>query len=154
MNVSNQLSWWAKSARWLIILTLLASLSSAQAADIKLEIQLIWGCNDAQSPNPNHKPVDDELAKRLSKVFKWKHYFLVRKLDETVTSRATKRIKVSTKSEIEITEMEGPSVEVKLFGEGKLINKSVKQLQKGEHFVLAGEDKNETAWFILITQLQ
>lgn len=126
----------------------------AQAAEIKMEIRLIWGSNEAKSPNPKHKPVDAETAKKLGKVFKWKHYFDVKKLNETIPNRGTKRIHVSEKSEIEITEMEGPKIEVKQYGEGKLISKSVKQLNKGEYFVLAGDDKNECAWFILLTLVE
>lgn len=143
----------AQTFKTLIILLLVFAFTTAQAAEIKIEVRLIWGSNEAKSPNPNHKPVDAETAKRLGKVFKWKHYFEVKKLNETVPNRGTKRIKVSDKCAIEITEMEGNLVEVKLFGEGKLINTSKKGLSKGESFVLAGDDKNETAWFIMITQL-
>lgn len=139
--------------RWMMVLALIGSLVAAQAAELKLEVVLIWGSNEEKSPDPKHKPLTGEMAKRLSKVFKWKHYFEVNKINETIPNRGTKKIKVSPKCDIEITEMEGSSVEVKLYGEGKLINKSVKQLSKGEYFVLAGEDKNETAWFIMITLL-
>jgi hypothetical protein len=144
----------AQTAKALIVFLLLFAFTAAQAAELKLEVRLIWGSNEAKSPNPNHKPVDAETAKKLGKVFKWKYYFDVNKLNETVPSRGTKRIKVSDKCEIEITEMEGSSVEVKLYGEGKLINKSVKSLKKGESFVLAGDDKNESAWFIMITLIE
>lgn len=146
---------WGSGAwrRGLMVLALVSSLVAVQAAELKLEIVLIWGSNQEKSPDPKHKPLTGEMAKRLGKVFKWKHYFEVNKVNETIPNRGTKKIKVSPKCDIEITELEGASVEVKLYGEGKLINKSVKQLSKGEYFVLAGDDKNETAWFIMITLL-
>ncbi len=133
---------------------LLASQLPAHASDIKLDVRLIWGSNEAKSPNKNHKPVDEETAKKLRKSFKWKHYFEVKKLNETIPNRTTKRIKVSDKCDIEVTEMEGPKVEVKHYGEGKLINKITQNLEKGESIVLGGDDKNETAWFVLITLVQ
>lgn len=140
--------------RWLMVLALIGSLVTAQAAELKLEIVLIWGSNEAKSPDPKHKPLTGEMAKRLAKVFKWKHYFEVNKIHETIPNRGSKKIRVSPKCDIEIKELEGDSVEVKLYGEGKLINKSVKKLSKGEYFVLAGDDKDETAWFITITLLE
>lgn len=133
---------------------LFASQLPVQASDIKVDIRLIWGSNEAKSPNKNHKPVDEETAKKLRNMFKWKHYFEVKKLNETIPNRATKRIKVSDKCEIEVTEMEGPKVEVKQYGEGKLIHKITQNLQKGESIVLGGDDKNETAWFVLITLVE
>ena len=48
--------------------------------------------------------------------------------------------------------MPGPKVEVKLIGEGKPVNKTVKSLSKTECLVLAGDDKDKSAWFIVITQ--
>ncbi|MCX8154855.1 MAG: hypothetical protein N3J91_00140 [Verrucomicrobiae bacterium] len=154
MKMAVQLMGWGAWCRGLLVLALLGSLLTVQAAELKLEIVLIWGSNEEKSPDPTHKPLTGEMAKRLSKVFKWKHYFEVNKINETIPNRGTKKIRVSPKCDIEITELEGSSVEVKLYGEGKLINKSVKQLAKGEYFVLAGEDKNETAWFIMITLLE
>jgi hypothetical protein len=140
--------------RWLVLLLTFCGFAVAQASDIKLDVCLIWGANEPKSPNPAHKPLEDELAKKLSKVFKWKHYFEVKRVQETVPNRSTKRIKLSPKCEIEITEMAGTKVEVKLFGEGKPINTTTKNLDKGEYFVLAGDDKNECAWFILIKQIE
>lgn len=154
MNTAGQV--WHRNwmGRWLVVLALIGTLVAAQAAELKLEIILIWGSNEQKSPDPKHKPLTGEMAKRLGKVFKWKHYFEVNKINEIIPDRGTKKIHVSPKCDIEITELEGASVEVKLYGEGKLINKSIKQLSKGEYFVLAGDDKNETAWFIMITLLE
>ena len=51
---------------------------AAQAQALKVEVQLIWGTNDPQSPDPKHKAIDADLAKRLSKSpYRWKNYFEV-----------------------------------------------------------------------------
>lgn len=135
--------------RWLIVLATACSLQTVHAANLELEIILIWGTNDAKSPKKEHKPVDKELAKKLH-IYKWKNYFEIRRFKETVPNRDSKRIKISDKCEIVIKELEGPKVEVELYGEGKLINRTTKQLDKSEYFVLAGDDKNDNAWFIVI----
>ncbi len=124
----------------------------AKAANLKLEIYLVWGAND-EKISEKYKKLDKEMADKLHKIFKWKHYFLISKQKADVPSRSTRRIKVSDKCEIEITELEGPRVEVKLYGEGKLINRTTKSLTKDELFTLAGDDKNETAWFVIIKLL-
>ena len=41
-----------------------ALLGAAVAADRKMEARLIWGTNDDKSPDPKHKPLDGELAKK------------------------------------------------------------------------------------------
>ena len=55
---------------------------------------------------------------------------------------------------VEITELEGPKVEVKLIGDGKPVNKTTKALSRGTYFTLGGGDsKNGSAWFVVISQL-
>jgi len=137
-----------------VLLGLVMASQNAFAANLKLEIYLIWGSNDDKLPDPKYKRLDNELSKKLQKIFKWKHYFEISKQKAEVPSRSTKRIKISDKCDIEITEMEGPRVEVKLYGEGKLINKTIKALTKDELFTIAGDDKNETAWFVIIKLLE
>jgi len=140
--------------RWLVVLATIMAFTCAQAAELKLEVKLVWGANDPKSPDPKHKPLDAEMAKKLGKVFKWKHYFEVKRQTEIVPNRGTKVIEVSPKCKLEITELEGAKVEVKLYGEGKPINRSTKNLSKGEYFILAGDDKNESAWFVIVTLLE
>ncbi len=126
----------------------------AKAANLKLDIYLVWASNDEKVPNSKFKKLNEEMANKLKKIFKWKYYFEINKQNGEVQSRSTKKFNVSKKCDIEITEMEGPKVEVKLFGEGKLINRTIKSLTKDELFTIAGEDKNETAWFVIIKLLE
>ena len=45
-----------------LILLIVAKPLEASAADLKLEAILVWGTNEATSPNPKHKPVEPLLA--------------------------------------------------------------------------------------------
>lgn len=123
------------------------------AAELKLEGRLIWGTNDEKFSDPKYKPVDAATAEKFRKVFQWKRYFEVSRKTATVPSRGASKIEMSKQCVIEITELEGPKVEVKLIGEGKPVNKTIKQLSKGESFTIAGECKDGSAWFVLITEL-
>ena|SRR5258706_16317844 len=143
--------WWGRSL--LVFLMLNSSIQPTSAAELKLEAKLIWATNDDKSPDPEHKPVDPATAEKLRKVFKWKNYFVVNRIVKVVPSRGSNRFELSKRCTVEIRELEGPRVEVKLIGEGKEVHKTTKTLTKGESFTYAGDDKNESAWFVIITEL-
>jgi hypothetical protein len=138
--------------RWCLLFGFILVAADLRAEDLNLDAQLIWGTNSDKAPEPALPEVDKETAKKLGNVFKWKHYYLVNKQNALVPSRSTKQIPLSKKCTIQITELEGPKVGVTLIGEQKPVNKTVKPLSKGEWFVIAGDDKNDCAWFVVITQ--
>lgn len=140
------------SAVWVSLLTLLLSVEPAAAADIKLEIQLIWGTNEEASSDASHTPVESVVAKKLS-MFKWKNYFRVSRQEVVVPSRSSKRIALSKKCEIEIKELEGPRIEVNVYGQGKHVKKITENISKQNSLTIAGDDKNDCAWFIVIKEL-
>jgi hypothetical protein len=125
----------------------------ACAEEIKVEARLIWGTNDEKSQKPKHKPVDEETAKKLRKIFKWKNYFIETAKQVTIPSRESRQIMMSPDCTIEVKELPGPPVEVKMIGKGKLINKTTKPLNHGEWFIIGGDDKNECAWFVIISRV-
>lgn len=141
-------------SRLFLILVLVAlTPAQVQAAQLKVELKLIWGTNTQPPPDPKRKPVDEATAAKLRKVFKWKSYFEINRLTGTVPSRGTNRFEMSKDCIIEIKELEGPKVEVKLIGEGQPVVKTTHHLSKGETINLASECKDGNAWFVLITDL-
>lgn len=143
-------------SRWkalLLMVWLVAAAMPARAEDLKIEATLIWATNDEKFSDPKYKPVDPKLAEELRKIFTWKYYFEVSRQTGIVPNRGTKPFKVSNKCVVEITELEGPKVEVKLIGEGKPVNKTTKALKRGDYFTLGGDSKNGSAWFVIISQL-
>jgi hypothetical protein len=141
---------------WPVVTAVLLILGSPvlTAAILKIEAKLIWATDESKSPDANHTPVDAATADRLRKTFKWKNYFIVKTMTKEVPSRGSARFDLSKKCTVEIKELEGPRVEVVLIGEGKPVHRAVKPLNKGESFVYSGDDKNETAWFVMITDLE
>src|SRR5882762_6264102 len=121
---------WGRAVSVLLLLS--SCLQPASAAELKLEAKLIWATNDDKSPDPEHKPVDPATAEKLRKVFKWKNYFVVNRIVKVVPSRGVNRFELSKQCAVEIRELEGPRVEVKLIGEGKEVHKTTKSLSKGE----------------------
>jgi hypothetical protein len=122
---------------------------AAQANDLNMKATLIWGCDEEKPADPKIKPVSPELAKRLKGIFKWKHYFEVKNETAKIADKGNKKFVLSDKCTVEIKN-DGKTYNAKLFGEGKLL-KAIDQPLKGEDVVLAGDDKNATAWFVTLT---
>jgi hypothetical protein len=127
--------------------------AQAKAEDLYLVSKLIWGTNNEKVSDPALKPVDAATAKKFRNVFQWKNYYEVSRTNVFIASRTSQQIKMSKQCTIEVTELAGPSVEVKLIGEGKPLHKIVKPLSKGEYFTIAGGAKDDSAWFIAIYQV-
>ena len=120
-----------------------------------VRIQLIWGTNDQQSPDPKHKAIDDELAKKLSKSpFRWKHYFEVNRHEVAIPIGESKTgIKMSSHCVIDLKNLGKDHFETKLYGKGKLISTHHEALQKDWPLILAGNAENETAWLVVIKRI-
>ncbi len=138
--------------RYLSAATCLLMLSgvAAFANEQKFAAKLIWGTDEAKPTDAKLKEVDPKLKEKFANVFKWKHYFEVDQQHFAVTEGANKRQVMSPKCDIEVKN-EGKGIyEVKLWGEGKCIKKVRQAIPAGEILVLAGDDKNATAWFVVL----
>jgi hypothetical protein len=121
------------------------------STDLNLSAQLIWGTNNEKPDDPKLKEITPEVGEKLRGVFKWKNYFEVNRQNFKVSSAGTKRVKMSEHCEIEVQNLGSSAVEVKLYGKGKLVVKKRQVIKPAELLVLAGDDKNDTAWFVVLT---
>jgi hypothetical protein len=130
------------------------TLGAVLAAERKMEARLIWGTNEDKSPNPNHKPLDGELAKKLREMpLKWKNFFEVNRHVFTINDQYYTNIVMSKKCSIEVKDKGGNNVTVKLYGDGKQVNRVDKPLPKGEVLTIGGDAKDNNAWFITVRPL-
>jgi hypothetical protein len=129
--------------------------SAAAPPPVWVRIQLIWGTNDEQSPDPKHKAIDDELAKKLSKSpFRWKHYFEVNCHEVPIPVGESKTgIKMSSHCVIDLKNLGKDRFETKLYGKGKLLETRKDSLPKDWPLILAGNAENETAWLVVIKRI-
>jgi hypothetical protein len=134
----------------LTALSVLAVPATSQGADLVLDAQLIWGTDDASSPNPKHKEVEPGLAKKLSN-FKWKKYFEEERKTVTIPEKGSQKVRMSPSCQIEIFNLGGDKIDVKLFGHGKpVVHQKGESLAGGQLVVIGGDAKNDTAWFITL----
>jgi hypothetical protein len=142
----------------LVFLGLLVGFSpvEAHAADLKLKAQLIWGTDDAKPANkPNLTELDSKLKEKLGKVniFRWTNYFQVSQQIFGVKPNGSKITSLSHKCVIEVKHLGQEDIEVKLYGEGKLVHTVRQPLHKGEYLILGGDDKDKykDAWIVALS---
>lgn len=123
----------------------------AGAAERKMEARLIWGTNDEKSPDPKHRPLDGDLSKKLREMpLKWKNFFEVNRQVFTINTTNYTEIVMSKQCTIQVKDKGGNNVTVKLYGEGKQVNRVDKPLPKGEVLTIGGDAKDKNAWFITV----
>lgn len=137
---------------------LFESPSPVWAEEMRLKAQLIW-CTDGPKPKaPKHKlqDVDKVLREKISKVgkiFSWKNYFEVRQATITLADHGSQNVEMSSKCRLEIRHLNGPQLEVKLYGEGRLVQTVRNSLPKGEYLFLGGDTQDSTndAWIVALS---
>jgi hypothetical protein len=132
----------------------LATLPPAGAAETngtRLTAVLVWGTNGEKPPGQELKPISPELGKRLRRIFKWKDYFeITRKTIATRTGSAV-NTEMSRECRLEITHFKGDEYQIRLFGRGVLVVTKRQNISPGETVVLGGDDKNDNAWFVVLS---
>lgn len=146
----------SSSSRWQFFVLLLTAVSALVAAastrvEPKVQAVLIWGTDEAKPAAKNLKEVDSKLRDRLANVFKWKNYFEVNRQATTLPAVAkVQHLKLSDECSVEVKLLPDNMAEVKLLGKGKVRVSRLHSLAKPEALVLAGDDKNNTAWFVVL----
>jgi hypothetical protein len=135
-------------AATVLCLALLSGIAARAAEPLRVEALLVWGTDEAKSPDPSHKPIDPVLAARLDKSpYRWRHYFEVnRKVLEIPVDQNQKDIAMSEQCKLDVKNLGNGWVEIKLYGKGKLISTHKEKLP----LVLAGDARNGTAWMVVI----
>ncbi len=131
-------------------------LTAAMAADdLKLEATLVWGTNEAQSPDPKHKPVCPEVEEKLNTLpLRWRHYFEVKRQTITVPESGTQKVNLSKDCQIVVKNLGKAGVELNVIGKGENVGRIKQSLPKGEVLVTGGNAANFTGWFIVLKQVE
>ena len=137
----------------LVVLLAFAALAVTQtlAAEQKFAAMLIWG-TDGGKPEGKEKElkdVDPVLQEKFSKIFKWKNYYEVNRTNIVVKPSEPRHIILSSKCEVKINHTD-KGTEIELIGEKKSLTKQTISMPVTDIQVLAGPDKNATAWFVVL----
>jgi hypothetical protein len=127
----------------------------AADANIKVEAILVWGTNDSKSPNPRHKPVDEDVQKKLKELpLKWTHYFEENRRQMELPAGQAKREGLSDRCAVEVKNLGQSKAEISLIGKGEPVVKRMQDLPKGETLVLGGNAPNATAWLVVLKRVE
>ncbi|MBI5801889.1 MAG: hypothetical protein HZA92_14355 [Verrucomicrobia bacterium] len=143
-------------SRWQFLALLLTSASvlvgvASTPVETRVLAVLVWGTDEAKPTGKNLKEVDTKLRDRLANVFKWKNYFEVNRQSASLAASAKVQcLKLSDDCSVEVKLLPENVAEVKLMGKGKPIVTRRHSLAKTDALVLAGDDKNKTAWFVVL----
>jgi len=153
MKIFRAVPVWAKVAFCVGAMALMSP--AARAETMRLDALLVWGTDDPQSPNPKHRPVEAELARRLKKLpYRWKYYFLVSKQTVDVADGESKsKISMSKRCVLDIKNLGTNRVEVRLHGDGNPVSVHRESLPMHQLFIVSGDAGNETGWLVIIHRI-
>jgi hypothetical protein len=128
----------------------LPAAAAADPAEARLGADLIWGTNGEPPAAKTFKPIPPDLEKRLGRIFKWKHYFIIEQKEFTVAPGKPAKVDMSKECRLEVNRAAGEEFEIQLFGKGHMVVKKRQRIVPGETVVLGGDDKNDDAWFVIL----
>lgn len=146
-------------SRWFAVLAAIALSATAWAGEFKVRTQLIWGTDEAQSPNKDYKQLSPELKVKLLNNLRWKNYFVVKSETKAVAKDClfvlSERCKVGLKPagkdqiEVQIFNPMGAKPAEPVFTE----KVSTDSLAKGHSVVIGSNSKDrwDDAWLVLVT---
>jgi hypothetical protein len=127
--------------------------SAAESSGLRVEAILVWATHVAKTNDASLKPLEPQLTKKLRSTYKWDLYYEVKRKEVTVSGKDATPIQISDKCSLDIKHLGDHRVEVHLTGKGKAVSRSVESLAHGYLMVFGGDDKNDTAWLIVIREL-
>lgn len=139
----------------LMLSVLVAFALPAVAGEVLLEARLLWGTDSNTSPDPSHRPVPQEVLKKLraeSSPLKWTNYFEVTRKQFTITNNLPTRVELSKNCKVEVRQGPDDKMEFTLFGKGKEVVRASRVLPKGNILVMAGNAENYTSWLVVFKQ--
>lgn len=144
-------------SRWQFLVLLLGlgwgffqAASASVPSETRVQAILVWGTNEIQPAGKALKELDPKLRERLANIFKWRNYFEVSRMADSVTRSKPQTVKLNDDCSVEIKLLPENHAEVKLISKGKTKVTQRHSLAKPDALVLAGDDKNNTAWFVVL----
>jgi hypothetical protein len=140
-----------------VAMALLPALPSAAGPgkELEYEAMLVWAANTETSPDPDHKPVERDVLKKLRELpLKWKYFFEVKRRSFSLARGQSIRVTLSAKCGIEVKDIDGKHIEVSLIGKGQPVLKQTQSLPPGDMLILGGNAPDETGWLVVLKRIE
>lgn len=122
----------------------------AAPAPVRLQARLIWGTNE-KIDDASLKQVEPALCSKLRNIFKWQSYWEVSSKPVAVSLGKPQSVKLSDDCTVDVKQLSPTRIEVKLSGKGRHVVTQTFDLRPGTPLLIGGDDKNNTAWFVVLT---
>jgi hypothetical protein len=137
---------------WFVVSIVLAAWSSFHAAEegkVTLWVQLVRGNNDAPPPAKDAKPIGPKLATRFRAVFRWDHYWEIKRVEVSLAPGQTTRVRLSAEREVEIAmTREGKRI-VTAYEDKKPVASVTRPVGEGMT-ICGGERDPKSSWFLVV----
>ncbi|HTG44561.1 MAG TPA: hypothetical protein VK633_08515 [Verrucomicrobiae bacterium] len=127
--------------------------ADSKGPEQKFQAILIWGTDGDKPPEKEKEltSVEGGLKDKFKNIFKWKNYFQVgERKTVLIHSGETKQLQLSHKCQLKLHQTDKEGLEVELIGEGIPVVKRKHTMPLKDILILAGDDKNSTAWFVVL----
>ena len=139
--------------RLLVILALLLVGAGCQPARDKsgltFYLQTIHGNDEDRPPTPEARPIGAKLSHRLRSVWKWKHYWELKRDSALVKPGQRVRKRMSPEREVELELADARSVTARIYLNGRL-TRSRTQPAEGAFYIAGGDAGQDESWFIVV----
>jgi hypothetical protein len=122
--------------------------ADAAEAGKTLYVQFILG-TDKACPQASCREVGPKLSRKLSPVFRWKHFWEIDRKKLVVQPKKTTRIELAGDRKIEIVLTRADEAEVRLYRRSGLITKT-RHTFGGRMSILGGEEDTHDSFFIVV----
>jgi hypothetical protein len=140
--------------RLFLLLVLTAGLgtlfaSPGEEGPLLFYVQIIRGANDEKPAGADWKAVGPTLKKALSAVFRWKHYWEVKRFELSVRKGKPAKVRLNPDRELEIHMLTDSQAELRLFFHGKATRK-MRLSVRCPMSIMGGDMTGKQGWFVVV----
>ena len=132
--------------RLLVILALILVGPGCQPARDKSGLN---GNDEDRPPAPESRPIGAKLDHRLRSVWKWKHYWELKRDSAVVKPGQRVRRRMSAECEVELELADLRSMTARIYFNGRL-TRSRTQPAEGAFYIAGGGEGQDQSWFIVV----
>jgi len=116
-------------------------------------LQLVRGNDQEEPPTPGARPIGPRLSHQLHSVFRWRHYWELKRELVMIREGQTVRRKLAFDREVEVELLNPQSMAARVYVNGKLAWNR-KQPAEGAFFVAGANKGPDQSWFIVVRRDQ